>query len=158
MKQITHRMTDEWIAAAAGNPRRRTNYNVHESLSDPIQRLFIAAGRESYFRPHLHLQKSEFALVLRGLFEVFTFDPEGMVTGRFSVGPSEETFALEIPADTFHTWIPRAEACVFFEVKKGPYDPATPMVFAPWAPEEGSPDTAAFQAKLMAACAGDRIA
>lgn len=158
MKQITRGMSEEWIAAAARSQRLRTNYNIHESLSDPIQRLFIAAGRGSYFRPHLHPQKSEFALVLHGLFEVFTFDANGLVAARVCVGPAEETFALEIPADTFHTWIPLAEASVFFEVKKGPYDPATSMIFAPWAPEEGSPDTATFQAKLLTARAGDRIA
>ncbi len=158
MKQITHQMAEEWIAAAVRSTRLRTNYNIHESLSDPIQRLFVAAGRGSYFRPHLHLGKSELAIVLRGCFEVFTFDAHGLVAGRVCIGPAEETFALEIPADTFHTWIPLAEVSVFFEVKKGPYDPATSMVFAPWAPEEGSPDTAVFQSKLLAARTGDRIA
>ncbi len=158
MKKITHRMADEWITAASQSPRLRTNHNIHESLSDPIQRLFVAAGRGSYFRPHLHLGKSEFAVVLCGCFEVFTFDAHGLVAGRVSVGPDQETFALEIPADTFHTWIPLAEVSVFFEVKEGPYDPAVSMVFAPWAPEEGSPETAAFQAKLLASRTGESIA
>ena len=58
MKQITHQMAEEWIAAAVRRTRLRTNYNIHESLSDPIQRLFVAAWRGSYFRPHLHLGKS----------------------------------------------------------------------------------------------------
>ncbi|NLD79889.1 MAG: cupin fold metalloprotein, WbuC family, partial [Smithella sp.] len=116
MKLVTSRMIDEMIVKAGESPRFRTNYNIHESLSDPVQRLFIAAGLSSYFRPHRHLGKSEFALVIRGLFDVILFDDEGTVTERVSIGPDTGIVGLEIPADQCHTWLPMAEASVFFEV------------------------------------------
>ena len=158
MKLVTNRMMDEWIAKAGEAQRLRTNYNIHESLSDPIQRLFVAAGLNSYFRPHRHPGKSEFAIVLRGQFDILLFDDEGVVTERVSIGPSREAFALEIPADRYHTWIPMARESVFFEVKQGPYDPAAALSFAPWSPEEGSSQVKEFQAKLLAARTGDRFA
>lgn len=158
MKLVTNRMVDEWIARAGEAQRLRTNYNIHESLSDPIQRLFVAAGLNSYFRPHRHPGKSEFAIVLRGLFDIIIFDDRGVVTKKISAGPDTNAFALEIPADVYHTWIPMEEESVFFEVKQGPYDPATSLLFAPWSPEEGSLQVKEFQAKLLAARAGDRFA
>jgi len=157
MKLVTSQMMDELIVKAGESQRLRTNYNIHESLSDPIQRLFIAAGVSSYFRPHRHPGKSEFALVIRGLFDVILFDDEGIVTKRVSIGPDTGVLGLEIPADQFHTWLPMAEASIFFEVKQGPYDPSSSLVFAPWSPEEGSMQVKAFQEKLLAARAGDRI-
>jgi cupin fold WbuC family metalloprotein len=158
MKLVTNRMVDEWIAKAGKTQRLRTNFNIHESLSDPIQRLFVAAGLDSYFRPHFHPGKSEFAIVLRGQFDILLFDDEGVVTERVSIGPGREAFALEIAADRYHTWIPMEEKSVFFEVKQGPYDPAAALSFAPWSPEESSPRVKEFQAKLLAARTGDRFA
>ena len=158
MKLITSRMIDGLIDTAEKSPRLRTNYNIHESLSDPVQRLFIAAAPSTYFRPHRHLGKCEFAIVIRGLFDILFFDDAGVVTGRVSVGADTDIFALEIPSDVCHTWIPMAEQSVFFEVKQGPYDPETSLVFAPWAPEEGSAHVKEFQAKLLAAGIGDRVA
>jgi cupin fold WbuC family metalloprotein len=150
-------MIDELIVKARESQRLRANYNIHESLSDPVQRLFIAAGLSSYFRPHRHTGKSEFALVIRGLFDVILFDDEGTVTERVSIGPDTGILGLEIPADQFHTWLPMEETSVFFEVKQGPYDPSSSLVFAPWSPEEGSAQAKEYQAKLLVAREGDRI-
>lgn len=157
MKLITSRMVDELIAGAGETQRLRINHNIHESLSDPVQRLFIAAGLSSYFRPHRHPGKSEFAIVIRGLFDVIVFDDEGVVTERISAGTGMDIFAFEIPPGRYHTWIPMAEQSVFFEVKQGPYDPATSLVFAPWSPAEGAAEVKEFQTKLLALRAGDRV-
>jgi hypothetical protein len=37
----------------------------------------------------------------------------------------------------WHTLIVQSTTGAFFEVKEGPYDPATAVEFAPWAPAEG---------------------
>ncbi len=158
MKQVTSLMCDEWIARAGQTPRLRVNYNIHEQLSDPVQRLFIAAKPSSYFRPHRHPGKSEFAIVIRGRFDVLVFDDGGTLTERITIGAGDGAFGLEIPADAWHTWIPRDDSSVFFEVKHGPYDPATSMQFAVWSPEEGSDQVKAFQDKLLLSKIGDSVA
>jgi len=40
-------------------------------------------------------------------------------------------------------------------VKEGPYDPATAVQFAPWAPPEGAADVPAFRLWLRNARLGD---
>jgi cupin fold WbuC family metalloprotein len=157
MKLITEAMLDDLAARASANPRLRLNYNVHEQPSDPIQRLFIAACLNSYFRPHRHPGKKEFAIVLRGLFDVITFDDLGRVSRRVSVGPAAGVAGLEIPADLWHTWVPLADRSLFFEVKPGPYDPATVVEFADWSPAEGSAEVPAFFEKLMAVRVDEKI-
>ena len=158
MRQITFSMCDEWVVGAGAAARLRVNYNIHEQLSDPVQRLFIAAKPLSYFRPHRHPGKSEFAIVIRGLFDVLVFNDEGIVTQRASIGAKSDAFGLEIPADVWHTWISRDDSSVFFEVKQGPYDPVTSVQFADWSPREGTDRVRAFQDKLLMAGIGESVA
>ena len=153
---ITQEMIQDWCEQAKASPRLRVNYNVHRQTDDPIQRLFIAARRDSYFRPHRHPGKREFAIVLAGRFDVYTFDEVGQIDTRVESGPAAAVCALEIPANVWHAWMPLDDASVFFEVKPGPYDPQTAAEFAPWSPAEGSPDVAAFLRSLAAAKAGMR--
>lgn len=157
MKLITADLIHDLMVRAGASPRQRTNHNVHEVLSDPVQRLFVASRLESYFRPHRHPQKWEFALVIRGLFDVLTFDDAGRVTERVSIGPDADVIGFELPENTWHSWIPMAEDSVFFEVKQGPYDARTIAEFAPWSPEEGSEHVAAFVSELRQAIAGDLV-
>jgi cupin fold WbuC family metalloprotein len=156
MKVITSVLIDELIARAAASGRRRTNHNLHESPSDPIQRMFVAAMRDSYFRPHRHAAKREFAAVIRGRFDVLLFDDTGCVTRRISVGPGAEAVGFEIPPDTWHSWIPLADGSVFVEVKQGPYDSRTAADFAVWAPAEGTADVGRYLERLRNTKVGDR--
>ena len=69
--------------------------------------------------------------------DVLTFDERGVVTARHGVGAGQGTFAYETPQRTWHTIVPGSTGGAFFEVKEGPYDPATASEFAPWSPAEG---------------------
>lgn len=155
MKVIRHNDLNDLCLKAGQLPRKRTNLNIHEQASDPVQRLFVSADKSSYFRPHKHAHTWEFAMVLKGEFDVLIFDDHGCLTERFSVGPNAGSVAFELPENTWHTWIPRENGSLFFECKKGPYDPATAAVFAAWAPEEGSPDVEAFLEKVNHMNIGD---
>lgn len=150
-------LINELIAKAAASPRRRSHHNVHESPSDPVQRLFVASMKDSYFRPHRHTGKWEFALVIRGNFDVVEFDNTGRITERNSIGQGSSAPAFEIPADRWHAWIPLADGSVFLEFKQGPYDPKTASEFAPWSAAEGTPDAPAFAAKLRSAKVGTTV-
>ncbi len=158
MKIVTEEMLASLIARAGASPRLRANYNIHESADDPLQRLFIAAEPSSYFRPHRHEGKSELAVIVRGSFDILIFDQNGKVTSRIRAGRGGDIVCLEIPADVYHTWIPMEEGSVFFEVKKGPYDPAAPASFAPWSPAEGTAPVEEFQSRLLRAQTGDCLA
>jgi cupin fold WbuC family metalloprotein len=155
MHIFTGQLLDELAAKATASPRGRTNFNIHASAADPVQRFFIVANRQSYFRPHRHLSKSELALVLRGQFELITFDDSGAVTARHVVGGDADGFGFETPRATWHTLIARADGSSFLEVKEGPYDPASAVEFASWAPAEGEPSVSQFMQWLRTAQPGD---
>ena len=157
MKLFSQSLFDELANKASASARQRTNYNVHAASSDPVQRFFVAANRNTYFRPHRHLTKSELALVLRGGFDVITFDDRGTVTARYTIGEGSPNVGYETPRATWHTLIAQRNGSVFFEVKEGPYDPATAVEFAPWAPAEGDASAPTFVEWARAAVAGSMI-
>lgn len=154
MKVFSQAILDELTTKAAASPRLRANHNIHATSADLVQRFFIAAQRDSYFRPHRHLAKSELALVLRGQFDVLTFDATGGVTGRVRVGSDTPNVGFETPRATWHTLLAASDGAAFLEIKEGPYDPATAAEFAPWAPPEGHESVPAFQQWLRHAQPG----
>jgi cupin fold WbuC family metalloprotein len=156
MLPITHEELDDLAARAAQGPRRRLNRNVHGSPEDPVQRLYVAACRDSYFRPHRHPERGEFAMVLRGHFTVLLLDATGLVLDRLELGPGQGTQGFDLEAGVWHAWIAQEDGSLFFEVKAGPYDPAG-TAFAPWSPAEGTPEAGAFREKLRHARTGQRV-
>jgi cupin fold WbuC family metalloprotein len=156
MKVFSHDLLDQLTTKAATSPRARAHHNVHESPSDLVQRFFVVTNRNSYFRPHRHLTKSELAMVLRGRFHILTFDEQGTVLGRYSVGEDTGSMAYETPRATWHTLTADTDGSAFFEVKEGPYDPATAAEFASWAPAEGDPAAPEFLEWIKKAQPGDK--
>ena len=157
MKLISAPLLDELAAKAAASPRRRAHYNLHASQTDLVQRFVVVALRDSYIRPHRHWTHSELATVIRGRFEMVTFDDAGNITERCVIGEGTPHIAYELPQGTLHTVVPLTDGAAFLEVKEGPYDPATAAEFAPWAPEEGSAGIARFQSWLSQAPVGSRF-
>jgi len=157
MKLITAELINELAIKAAASPRRRSHYNIHESPSDAIQRLFVASMKDSYFRPHRHPGKWEFATVISGSFDIIVFDDSGRVTERHSIGEGTGITAFEMPADTWHAWIPLSDGSAFLEFKQGPYDAKTSSEFATWSVAEGTPEAPAFAAKLRSAKTGTTV-
>ena len=91
------------------------------------------------------------------LIDVLLFDDHGVVTERITVGPNANVHGFEIPANTWHTWLPRRDESVFFEVKEGPYDPQGAAEFASWSPEEGSAQVSEFVNRLRKAVIGTSV-
>ncbi len=158
MKIITTDRLREMAVAAETAPRRRTNFNIHAAAEDPVQRYFIAARKDAYFRPHRHPVRWEFAIVLQGRFDVLVFDGDGRVTRRVRVGPEAGAVGFELAPGAWHAWVTMTDAGVFAEVKEGPYDPFTAAEFAPWAPAEGTPGVSDFLERMRHAAVGDRMA
>jgi cupin fold WbuC family metalloprotein len=144
MKLFSQELLDELSTKAAASARLRANHNIHASASDRVQRFFVAVRRDSYFRPHRHSARSELALVLRGQFDVLTFDGDGVVTARYRVGAGTDKIGFETPQATWHTVLATTDEALFLEIKEGPYDPGTAAEFAPWAPPEGHESVPAF--------------
>jgi len=156
MRIIQRSELDELTSRAAASARRRAHLNVHADASDPVQRFFVAAQSDSYFRPHRHAVKSELAMVLRGRFDVLRFDAQGILLARDGAGEGASGIGWEVPVQTWHTLVPLSDGSVFLEVKAGPYDAATAAEFAPWAPAESDRSAAAFLERLRTLRVGER--
>ena len=155
MKLLPRTLLDELAAKAAANPRARAHHNIHLTPADLVQRFLVVARGDSYFRPHRHASRSELALLVRGRVDVLTFDERGRVTARYGVGEGTDNIAYETPQATWHTVVPGPAGGAFLEIKEGPYDPATAVEFATWAPAEGDAAVPDFQVWLRAAQPGD---
>lgn len=132
MKTITSAKLDELRREGALKPRHRTNFNLHEQLDDPIQRLCITGEPDTVFPPHRHLGKWELVSILRGSLTLYLYDDSGKVLEQHELTPDGNTLAAEIPADAWHNYIFHEPGTTFLEVKRGPYAPFTPEELAPF--------------------------
>ena len=155
LKLVSRALLDELAAKAAASPRARAHHNIHATPADPVQRFLVVAQGDSYFRPHRHASRSELALLLRGGVDVLLFDERGRVLARHAVGEATGSIAYETAQGVWHTVVPWSAGCAFLEIKEGPYDPATAVQFAEWAPAEGDSAVPGFCSWLRHAQPGD---
>lgn len=154
MKQITTHDLTTMSEQATKAPRLRAHHNLHEALSDQVQRLAIAMEPGTYIRPHRHPQTWELLTPLRGRFVVLQFNDAAVVTQRTLLG--EESKVLEIAAFTWHAVLSVDPGGVIFEVKHGPYQALTEKDCMPWAPAEGGEGIDAVMRWYATAKVGDR--
>jgi cupin fold WbuC family metalloprotein len=153
-KLISAGLFEALAGLASASPRRRMNHNFHASADDNPHRFLNVLLRGTYIRPHRHLAppKSETFLVLEGVADAILFDDEGRILARYSLGaltPEGRLWGVDLPPGVWHTVLPRTARAVCFEVKPGPWEPATDKEFAPWAPPEDSPSAPEYCRLLL---------
>jgi cupin fold WbuC family metalloprotein len=151
LTSINQNLLDELTAKARTAPRLRMNHNFHQSADDPLNRMLNAMEPGTYVRPHKHENpdKREAFLLLRGRILVVSFDETGSVADYVELNPAIGNFGLEIAPRTYHTLITLESGSVLYELKDGPYDVQNDKQFAPWAPEEGSPEAPAYAEQIL---------
>lgn len=157
IKILDKMMLDSLSREARALPRRRKNLNLHQSLDEPVQKLFIAMQADSYVRPHRHpeQEKTEFFLAIRGHFSALIFDERGRVSERIDFSAGGDVFGAEIRPNTWHSVIALENDSVFFELKQGPYIALSDKDFASWAPEENTADVKPYIQWMRQAGPGD---
>jgi cupin fold WbuC family metalloprotein len=160
---ITGGLFDGLLEKARQSPRRRINHNFHASASDNPHRFLNVFLQGSYVTPHRHLHppKAESFLVLEGWMAAWIFEEDGRVRSAFLLGQGTPPASLpqqlqQLPAcrgidmrpGVWHTVAAITPHAVCFEVKPGPWEPATDKEFAAWAPLEGSPNAESYLAGL----------
>jgi len=135
------------------SPRGRIILPLHPGHEDAYHRMLNAMQPGSYVRPHRHIDppKSESAVVLRGAIGCALFDDGGALREILRVEAGGYRVGIDVRPGVWHAFFALEPDTVIFESKTGPYSPATDKDFAPWAPEEGSPEAAEYLARLVAA-------
>jgi len=150
VQRIDDALIEATLARARSSPRLRANHNLHASHADGFHRFLNAWVRGTYAAPHRHVvvPKPESFVVLRGELACFIFDHAGRITESAVLGTGG-LFGIDIAPGVWHTLLPVTLEAVCFEVKPGPWDPATDKEFAPWAPREGDPSAVAYAEHLL---------
>ena len=157
--KLDNTLFDDLIQQAKQSPRKRSHFNLHQSLEEPVQRLCIGLVKGTYVRPHYHPQanKWELLMCLQGTVGLVIFDREGQILDRYTLGPNETISATESEANTWHTVYPISDEAIIFEVKEGPYTPTEPSDFAAWSPPEGDTAVTDFLDWVETAKAGEHF-
>jgi cupin fold WbuC family metalloprotein len=151
---IDEALFDRITARAQSAPRRRLNHNFHSGATDNPHRFLNVLLRGTYIRPHRHLEppKSEAFLVLDGVAEVIVFSDTGVVTARYRLGNESDggrRWGVDLAPGVWHTVVAISERVVCYEVKPGPWEPASDKEFAAWAPKEGDPAAQELLERLL---------
>lgn len=157
MKVIDEESLRNLVARARVSARRRLNLNLHEHLSDPIQRLLNAGEPGTYTRPHRHsTDRWELFALLRGSADVLHFTENGAIADRIKLRADAGSSVLEIPGGCWHTVLFVSPGTILLEVKPGPYVASADKEFAAWAPAEGDSAVKNYLEWLASAAPGCR--
>lgn len=156
--KLDNNIFDKLLIQASESPRKRSHYNLHKELDEPVQRLCIALKKGTYVRPHHHPKRNKWELILslRGAVGLIIFNAEGTILETLTLNQGETLNGIELEPNTWHTVFPLTEDAIILEVKEGPYTPTQESDFAPWAPIEGSEYEIHFLNWLEAAKPGDK--
>ncbi|MBN9414779.1 MAG: WbuC family cupin fold metalloprotein [Candidatus Eremiobacteraeota bacterium] len=146
--QVTSQDVADWKAAAGTSSRKRYRLCAHQS-SDSVHEMIICMDRDTYIRPHLHLDQSESMHIVEGLASLVFFDPQGRIDKKIQLGPygSGRVFYHRTGESVYHTLVIESPCLVVHETTAGPHRPEK-TVYASWAPEEGTPEAESFMRNL----------
>ena len=151
IKKIDNQLLDIVAKQAGEAARRRKNYNFHGSDEDTMHRMLNSLEPGTYIAPHKHQNpdKHEAFIILRGAIMLVTFTEEGKINDHIIMEAGSDIYGAEVDPGIYHTLICLAPGSVLYEVKDGPWHPATDKHFAPWAPAEKKPGTQEYIDKIL---------
>ena len=123
MKLIDQTLLDKVSSEAKASPRRRMNYNFHQSLEDKCHRFLNAVEPGTEVPIHKHPTKDETFVILRGKVRVSTYDDEGNVIGDIVLCSEGGKYGVDIKKNIWHSLESLERGSVIFEVKEGPFVP-----------------------------------
>ncbi|MBY0376003.1 MAG: WbuC family cupin fold metalloprotein [Bryobacteraceae bacterium] len=152
---VTPELIASLVERARQSPRRRVNHNFHAGPADNPHRFLNVLLRGTYVRPHRHVTppKSEGFVLLEGSARVVLFDDAGEITAAHPLAAHSPGVSplIDLPPGVWHTVIATSDVAVCYEVKPGPWEPASDKDFARWAPPEGDPSAATYLERLTLA-------
>lgn len=130
------------IQSSRESKRRRVILPLHRAQESPVQRMFNFLQPDTYIRPHKHGKKgaSETVILVQGALTFLTFSEDGQMMQKYQLEASKTNCMIDIEPNVWHSFVVHHEDTIILEVKCGPYDAEGDKVFAPWAPEEFSPE------------------
>lgn len=123
MKLIDKSLLDTVTSGAKESNRLRMNYNFHDSLDAPCQRLLNALEPETIVPIHRHQHTSETYILLRGKLRMMFYNDDKEIIEETILSSESANYGIHIPAGIWHAMEVLASGTVIFETKDGPYMP-----------------------------------
>ena len=123
MKLIDKSLLDTVTSGAKESNRLRMNYNFHDSLDAPCQRLLNALEPGTIVPIHRHQHTSETYILLRGKLRMMFYNDDKEIIEETILSPDSANYGIHIPAGVWHAMEVLASGTVIFETKDGPYMP-----------------------------------
>ncbi|MFN6337521.1 MAG: WbuC family cupin fold metalloprotein [Cyanobacteriota bacterium] len=144
VKRLDQALFDAVAAEARHSPRLRRNHNLHAE-PELVQRFLNVMQPGTYVRPHRHLRPTpgegfECFVVLQGAMGLVLLDAQGEETDHLRLDGEGPVRGVELQEGLFHTLVALSPDTVMFEIKQGPYQPASDKDFLPMFPPEGTPE------------------
>ena len=123
MTIIDKSLLDTVTAGAKESNRLRMNYNFHDSLNAPCQRLLNALEPGTVVPIHRHKHTSETYILLRGKLRMMFYNDDKEMIEETILSSESTHYGIHIPAGVWHSMEVLASGTVIFETKDGPYMP-----------------------------------
>ena len=120
---IDKSLLDSVTSGAKESNRLRMNYNFHNSLDAPCQRLLNALEPGTIVPIHRHQHTSETYILLRGKLRMMFYNDQKEVIEETILSSESANYGIHIPAGVWHAMEVLASGTVIFETKDGPYRP-----------------------------------
>lgn len=145
LKKYSSEKLNELSLIAKGSERLRTNLNIHETPDASVQRLFLAFEPGTYIRPHRHPEshKWELFIILQGELDLLIFNDAGEIVDSVTLSDTA-TRAVEIPPNTWHSYVSKQSGTLAIEIKEGAYLPTSEHDFLPSSPSENTAEVSAY--------------
>lgn len=123
MKLINQELLHEVASQALKSERLRMNYNFHDVLDAPAQRLLNALQPGTVVPVHRHPHTAETYIILSGKIRMLYYNDQKEVTDEAILDARTGNFGVHIPMNQWHALEALEKNTVIFEVKDGPYCP-----------------------------------
>lgn len=118
--KIDKSLLDKLTEQAKASPRLRMNYDLRDSVEDGAQRMLNALKPGTVMPVHRHLKSSETVLCVRGHFEEYLYDENGLLTAVVDLVPGGNV--LNVPARVWHSLKSLESGTVLLECKDGKWE------------------------------------
>lgn len=119
--KIDKELLDKLTEQAKASQRLRMNYDLRNSAEDRSQRMLNALEPGTVMPVHRHLKSSETVVCVRGHFEEYFYDDNGVLTDTIDMVPGG--VVLNVPIGMWHSLKSLESGTVLLECKDGRWEP-----------------------------------
>ena len=118
--EINSSLIDLLINVSKNNLEKNVRFCLHENSESLIQKMLIYERKKMNYPPHIHKNRDESHVVLKGDLELFILDKNGAVLKRI-VNSSKDKNISTVPANFGHLTRPISDFVIYLEIKNGPH-------------------------------------